>query len=125
MYKLAEKFCALINDPHGEDPLKLHQFSGFVVFISNPNRQTPIWCQKSAKSSDAPVIWDYHVIFLLTRTEDAKQVRSTADHHVLSKPVSATFVIDLDTNLGYPVLFDHYVKSSFRPEIKLRKYFKQ
>ncbi|KJE90928.1 hypothetical protein CAOG_002156 [Capsaspora owczarzaki ATCC 30864] len=53
-----------------------------VVFISNPSRKTPIWCQRLSQPG-CPVVWDYHVVL------------------VLPAP-SGVMVYDLDTTLGFP-----------------------
>ena len=37
----------------------------YAVFVSNPNRQIPLWCQKSGDGShNGFVCYDYHVIAL-------------------------------------------------------------
>ena len=38
---------------------------GRVAFISNPRRTCAFWCQRAAPSPWQPVIWDYHVIYLV------------------------------------------------------------
>ncbi|CAI4230930.1 unnamed protein product [Auanema sp. JU1783] len=62
-----------------------------VIFISNANRQIPLFCQKSRSSSY--VIWDYHVILM----EDTGQ----------------EFIIwDYDSTLPFPCEFSKYFEKS-------------
>ena len=65
-----------------------------VVFVGNEIRACPLWYQR-ASSLDQPVLWDYHV-FLLCRDADFYWQ-----------------VWDLDTLLGFPVNFEHYVDRTF------------
>ncbi|XP_004348906.2 hypothetical protein CAOG_02156 [Capsaspora owczarzaki ATCC 30864] len=65
-----------------------------VVFISNPSRKTPIWCQRLSQPG-CPVVWDYHVVL------------------VLPAP-SGVMVYDLDTTLGFPCLFRSYADEALR-----------
>lgn len=76
----------------------------FVVFISNPNRQIPIWRQRSSKDVEGLCIWDYHVI-CIQRRENAVQVW------------------DLDTTLPCPVALDEYVAGAFQPWVSLKPDF--
>ena len=50
-----ENVWHLCNDRIGDD--------GKAIFISNDNRQCPMWHQRAAADGE-PVIWDYHVIYL-------------------------------------------------------------
>lgn len=63
-----------------------------VIFISNQERQCPIWHMKAAIDHSQPVIWDYHVIL------------------VSQNPL---LVWDFDTLLGFPIDFSAYFKWSF------------
>lgn len=65
-----------------------------VVFISNLERELPMWNQKAGRGK--AIVWDYHVIVL---AED---------------PVE---IWDVDTLLGLPVDLADYVGGSFHPEM--------
>ena len=71
----------------------------YAVFISNPKKSIPIWCQKTA-SLGQPVIWDYHVICLAKSSTD-------------------WMVFDFDSTLPMPSRFHEYVRHALRPEIQL------
>ena len=92
IYKLAFKYKNLYVE--GED------YDSYVVFISNDSKQTPLWDQKLAPVEGQPILWDYHVVFVIRSEEGAS-------------------VIDLDTNLGYRVPFNEYVQKTFRPDVPL------
>ena len=118
IYKLAERFSRLQLEDYR------HQFAVYVVFISNPNRQTPIWQQKLSVSyasdddeKDCPVFWDYHVVLVV------KCAGKGVDDISLER--SPTLVLDFDTQLGPVCLFDRYVQESFRPHYRLRNEFQQ
>jgi len=67
-----------------------------VVFISNAERQCPVWCQRSAAAPGEPVVWDYHVILFVQVDEQWR-------------------VYDLDTVLGLDVPMVEYLQQSFAP----------
>jgi len=100
IYQLAFKYKNQIFDHDGSS-------ESFVVFVSNDNLHVPLWKQRVSPNPDQPVLWDYHVIFLI-RSE------------------SELTVIDLDSTMGYRVPFETYVKETFRPEFPLtNKDYKQ
>lgn len=99
VYQLAKSFLA-----HAD----LSSERGFVVFISNPHKSTPIWCQKLSED-DSPVVWDYHVIFIVKCVDKS----------------TGSIVIDQDTKLGYPVDFGAYVIKSFQPQRALLPEYQQ
>jgi hypothetical protein len=70
----------------------------FAVFISNPTRSIPIWCQKSSLDGQ-PVIWDYHVICLAKSKE--------------------WVIFDFDTTLPNPASFTDYITHALRPHVPL------
>ena len=71
-----------------------------VVFISNPDRQVPMWFQRAAGPGQ-PVLWDYHVI--------------------CAAPSNFGWsVFDLDTTLGFPVSVGRYLSSTFSPRTRSR-----
>ncbi|KAI5067228.1 hypothetical protein GOP47_0017756 [Adiantum capillus-veneris] len=79
-----------------------------VVFISNTNKQIPIWCQKAGSSTEGGlVIWDYHVIL------------------IQSKNGAEAIVWDLDATLQFPETFSHYVTMAFRPSFSLSPDFQR
>ncbi len=69
----------------------------FVVFISNLTKHVPMWHQRIGPDDELPIMWDYHVIYVLFTDGEAN-------------------VIDLDSKLGYRVPFEKYMKETFRPE---------
>ncbi len=66
-----------------------------AVFISNTVRQCPIWEQRASRIYGNPVVWDYHVVMLVTRPENPTQVW------------------DFDTLLGAPSSFEQWWHTSF------------
>ncbi|KAH3886433.1 protein N-terminal glutamine amidohydrolase-like [Dreissena polymorpha] len=68
----------------------------YCVFISNKDRQIPLWLQKASSSEDGVVVWDYHVIFI----------------HISHQ---GSFVYDLDSRLAFPTSFCDYFRCSIRP----------
>lgn len=93
------KLCKFVEDNH---PSLVK--GSFAVFISNENRQIPLWMQKAAGSPEGLVVWDYHVIFI----------------HKASHKVT---VYDLDTTLPFPCPFQKYVSLSLRSEENLQEQF--
>ncbi|KAJ1408740.1 N-terminal glutamine amidase-domain-containing protein [Ochromonadaceae sp. CCMP2298] len=98
VYHLSVRYCALRETCPGSE--------GYAVFISNELEQTPIWCQRMSDSPEEPVIWDYHVIFLL-------------------ESGGAVHVFDLDTTLSCPAALSLYLARSFRPEVELKQPYRQ
>lgn len=81
----------------------------FVVFISNENRQVPLWNQKASKGTEGLVIWDYHVICVQKTTEKDTQFQ----------------VWDLDTVLPFPVPLHQYITEAIRPSLPLHRKFRR
>uniref|UniRef100_A0A0B6Y895 Protein N-terminal glutamine amidohydrolase n=1 Tax=Arion vulgaris TaxID=1028688 RepID=A0A0B6Y895_9EUPU len=96
------KLCSVVQDfcPASE------YFKCFCVFISNDSRKIPLWHQKISLSSERPVIWDYHVIFLY---RDCK----------------GTLVYDLDTELGFPCTLKEYAAACIGDEKILREEYRR
>ena len=69
----------------------------FVIFLSNKNKQFPIWCAKTAKSNDDALIWDYHVIYLWINRKNPNK----------------SLIFDLDSTLTFPTEINQYMKSHF------------
>ncbi len=94
-YKYTPRYCEenvwhLCNDAIGDD--------GKAVFISNQNKQCPMWHQRAAAVGD-PVIWDYHVVYL-------------------SRVEKQWMIFDLDTTLEFPANFEVYLSASFPRSIR-------
>ncbi|CAF1166362.1 unnamed protein product [Adineta ricciae] len=84
-----------------------HLTTLYAVFISNQQRQIPVWEQKSSSRDDHLVIWDYHVI-------------------LVDKSPSSTMIYDLDTTLPFPVSVNDYLQLAIRDESDLlRKYHRE
>ena len=72
---------------------ELADVTRWVVFVTNRERQCPIWHQR-AGGPDDPVIWDYHVV-------------------VIASGKAGLQVYDLDTTLGFPVDLSVYLDRAF------------
>jgi hypothetical protein len=85
IYRLVEQFA------------KQGEAGWMVVFISNPQRQIPLYSQKAGllRNEMGFVVWDYHVILL---------------HH----GADGSMVYDSDSTLEWPVSADIYVQRTFR-----------
>ncbi|XP_060064684.1 protein N-terminal glutamine amidohydrolase-like [Ylistrum balloti] len=73
----------------------------YCVFISNENKQIPLWHQKSSHSPDGVVVWDYHVIFVYNEGD-------------------ISLVYDLDTDLPFPCNFTEYAAKGIRPNSTIK-----
>ncbi|KAK9841278.1 hypothetical protein WJX74_003027 [Apatococcus lobatus] len=70
----------------------------YAVFLSNPNRQLPLWCQKSGDDShNGFICYDYHVIALEICSD--KQ----------------TLVYDFDSLLPFPAKWDAFAATTIPP----------
>ncbi|KAI3955363.1 hypothetical protein MKW98_018464 [Papaver atlanticum] len=95
VYRLCKKLIKLgLADEDGKDL--------FVVFISNKDKQIPLWHQKASKRGDGLVLWDYHVICIQRNGKD--------DTHQ---------VWDLDSSLPFPSPLAHYVAEAIQPSFQL------
>jgi protein N-terminal glutamine amidohydrolase len=100
----------------------------YAVFISSRSRQVPIWNQKMSASDDAdePVIWDYHVIFVIKTTASSTDEATAVDLDSRSRQGQGrAYILDLDTRLDFPVDAVEYFEKSFRPQIPLRREYEQ
>jgi hypothetical protein len=43
----------------GKEYVRLGHTHGFVCFITNPAKSTPIWCQKKCPNLREPVVWGH------------------------------------------------------------------
>ncbi|OVA00849.1 Protein N-terminal glutamine amidohydrolase [Macleaya cordata] len=95
VYRLCKKLMTIgVADADGKDL--------FVVFISNKNKQVPLWHQKASKRGDGLTLWDYHVICVQQNGED-----------------NTHQVWDLDSSLPFPSPLTHYVSEAIRPSFQL------
>ncbi|XP_052801092.1 protein N-terminal glutamine amidohydrolase-like [Mya arenaria] len=78
----------------------------YCVFISNKEKQIPLWLQKAGKNEEGLVVWDYHVI-------------------LLHKMASGSFVYDLDSRLSFPVRFEEYAFRTIHPCSTLKPQFRR
>lgn len=126
--------------------------SVYAVFISSDCQMTPIWHQLSAEDSSTPVLWDYHVVLLVKghfpsldtfsflqnealtgkneRTENNQAENSTNKKddgfsYDYENTITNPYIFDLDSDLSFPCEAGEYYKSSFRPEINLKKDHRQ
>uniref|UniRef100_A0A0G4FH42 Protein N-terminal glutamine amidohydrolase n=1 Tax=Chromera velia CCMP2878 TaxID=1169474 RepID=A0A0G4FH42_9ALVE len=93
---------------------------GFVAFISNPQKETPIWAERGA-GKDSPVLWDYHVIFL-TKSEHTPSEEERKGATEVSK---VSNVFDLDSTTPFPSSFSQWYEEScgsHRKEISAGRY---
>lgn len=79
--------------------------SCFVVFISNSNRQIPLWAQKAGDAPEHLVVWDYHVIFV-HKSNDGQSL-----------------VYDLDCVLDFPSTFEEYFDAAIMDNANLKENF--
>ncbi|KZV36354.1 protein N-terminal glutamine amidohydrolase [Dorcoceras hygrometricum] len=102
VYFLSKKLC--------EDGIATSDGSDlFVIFISNEQKQIPLWHQKASHRADGVILWDYHVICVQKRKE------SNLPH----------LVWDLDSNLPCPSPLDKYVAETIRPSFQLFSQFQR
>ncbi|CAA6662132.1 unnamed protein product [Spirodela intermedia] len=107
VYFLCKKLSLFgIADPKSNDL--------FAVFISNEEKQVPLFRQKASKRVDGLVVWDYHVICIQSRRDGEGRVK-----HV---------VWDLDSNLPFPLDLSDYMAETIRPLLSssftLDRYFR-
>ena len=88
----------------------------FVIFISNQNKQVPIWNQK-INSEKRMAIWDYHVIAL----ERSHQSDVTAPFP--SDNALPSFIFDFDTSLSFKSLATDYYQQCLLPAANFRPQF--
>ncbi|EOY09230.1 N-terminal glutamine amidohydrolase isoform 1 [Theobroma cacao] len=101
VYFLCKKLCSNgIADAQGSDL--------FVVFISNDNKQIPLWHQKASNRADGVILWDYHAICI--------QRKRDGDTHL---------VWDLDSSLPFPCPLATYVSETVRPSFQLFSEFQR
>jgi len=93
----------------------------FAVFVSNPTKSVPIWCQRaSADPRAVPVVWDYHVILVVRGSSSSSPSSSSP-----SSSPSSSSVYDLDTILPFPETFSAYFDQSFGDEDRLKARFRR
>ncbi|XP_041379080.1 protein N-terminal glutamine amidohydrolase-like [Gigantopelta aegis] len=82
----------------------------FCVFISNDNKQFPLWKQKASHDPDEPVAWDYHVIFVYTDASSA---------NVYDLDTTLTFPCDFKTYSSEAIGNDHSLKQPYRRKFRV------
>ncbi|GBF88197.1 hypothetical protein Rsub_00909 [Raphidocelis subcapitata] len=70
----------------------------WVVFVTNPRRQVPLWCQRASSRPDGLVVWDYHVL-VVEGPHGGLRARAW----------------DLDTALPFPCPLDDYAAAALPP----------
>ncbi|GAX80286.1 hypothetical protein CEUSTIGMA_g7724.t1 [Chlamydomonas eustigma] len=80
----------------------------WVVFISNENKQVPLWFQASGDpEQDGLVVWDYHVIMI----QDLSDFKGEGTFQDSS---SEALVWDLDSTLTFPTPFGQYAEKALK-----------
>jgi hypothetical protein len=103
VYKFIERLYSDTNIEENEN-LKV-----YAVLISNEQKKTLVWMQRlNVDDDDDPIVWDYHVVVLITSSDLATQL-----------------VFDYDSVLPYPSHSAEYIMKSFRPQLRLRPEFQQ
>ncbi|XP_025090758.1 protein N-terminal glutamine amidohydrolase-like isoform X1 [Pomacea canaliculata] len=93
------KLCDHIRTKHPS-----HLEKCFVVFISNEEKQVPLWHQKASKRPDRLVVWDYHVVLVYQHDRGG-------------------LVYDLDTELLFPSPLALYVEHAIGDDSWLKPEF--
>ena len=106
-----ENVWQLCKQIQKDNPTQLSEC--YVVFISNKNRQVPLWMQKSAKDPLTPVVWDYHVILV------QKPAQGKPSEPSQGKPL----VYDLDSLLAFPCLLEDYIHQAIQSENSMKKQY--
>ena len=78
------------------DALRHGPHPAYAVFISSRSKFCPVWCQRSARAADEPVMWDYHVVAAVFLP-------------------SGAYVCDFDTRLGAVTDALAYVDAALGP----------
>jgi hypothetical protein len=104
VYQLTQRLF-LYKETHPEE---MEGVEFYVLFISNRNKQTPIWFQRAAAIPGEAVVWDYHVILCSK-----------------SKRADETLVFDLDTLLQFPCPAGEYFQNSFKPDLSIFNKYRQ
>jgi len=76
----------------------MDEWNIYAVFISNQSKTVALWKQRKANSPSSPVVWDYHVVLLLTSRGREK--------------IDQSWIYDFDTILPMPCPAQGYVTSS-------------
>lgn len=105
VYKLIE----LLYDQYDIDEKSKDGTQIYAVVISNSTKRTLVWMQRLNENDlEEPVVWDYHVIVLITSSDRNK-----------------CFVFDYDSVLPYPCSSSEYILKAFRPQLALRSEYMQ
>lgn len=126
IYQLSVKFLNWNNDLINNN-VKYDIYNGYVVFISNDEEAIPLWKQRSSKSDKEPVMWDYHVIFIVEKEKRAlsslNDIKSFFSNITLppkeadmnnKSTIFEKYVYDLDSTLSFPIESSIYCKEAIR-----------
>ena len=94
---------------HGQQNEVSKDRSYHVVFVSNPKACVPMFQQIAANDRTPPVMWDYHVVLIMTTTMSEDQA------------ASKTCVIDIDSYVPCPCPLKDYVEMTFPNHQKWKK----
>lgn len=97
VWHLCSRFIAS-QGKEGEAKCEKETVNGYAIFITSTSKATPICNQRAASTRTEPVLWDYHVIFLL------------------KKHGYNSLIFDLDTTMDFPTDASEYCRSSFKME---------
>jgi hypothetical protein len=100
VWHLCQKFVVTRDycNEKGESNADNAEEEGYAVIITSKSRMTPIWRQKLSQSPEKPVLWDYHVVFLVSRMG------------------KSSVIFDHDTTLGFVTEAASYCQLSFKFE---------
>lgn len=103
-------------------------WDAFVLVISNATKSVALWQQRASKlpESGHAVVWDYHVVFLLTcnlvpLSSPANKKPSPTTSPPPTPPPPRTWVYDRDSLLAdeQPIPFSTYITQTFGPARQL------
>jgi len=77
----------------------MDEWNIYAVFISNQSKTVALWKQRKANSPSSPVVWDYHVVLLLTSRGREK--------------IDQSWIYDFDTILPMPCPAQDYLEQVF------------
>jgi hypothetical protein len=128
VYHLAIKFMNWKNDFIKDYNENNDIYNGYVVFISNENETIPLWKQRASTDDETPVIWDYHVIFIVEneKKKSSNDIKHSIFSHISSINTdtinkSSTFhryVYDLDSVLAFPIESSIYCNEAIKSHLK-------
>jgi len=110
VYKLVQKLCL-----HDAPSCKRDIRKFWVVFVSNSNKQVPLWFQGAGDPEyDGLVVWDYHVFLVQGMEEGGSGGQDST---------SEALVWDLDSTLPFPTTFGLYAKKALKADERFNAAF--